>query len=139
MEFMLFILVVFVVYIAAMIGVTNFTMDRLNACSGLFGAGIVNMFTGFIMYNVMKTIELGGLSPVVLILLYGFLIMGLSGIVMIAVDLLNAINQLSSWVSRMNEKKSAVQDGSSFTGKAPSAQQGKIPTWKRIQMEQEGK
>ena len=60
--------------------------------------------------------------------LFVFLTMDLSGAVMVAVDLLKAVNKLSGYVFRVDAKKPAVQNGTDGSGK--------IPACKRIQMEQ---
>ena len=136
--------------------VTRFTLDHCGARSGLFGAGIVTMFMGFILHSIIAPAADGILSDdsgfvvLYLIFYYGFLIMGLSGIVMIAVDLLKGINEMSSFVSRTFEKMDAGQNytkgrmpagqkENDLTEKSAPAPQGHIPAWKRIQMEQEGK
>jgi hypothetical protein len=110
---------------------------------------------GFIMYSILPPAaeviwNASDLGVFYLIIYYGFLIMGLSGIVMIAVDLLKGINEMSSFASRTFERKDAGQNytkgripagqkENDLTEKSAPAPQGHIPTWKRIQMEQEGK
>ena len=95
------------IYVVAIYIVTKITLDKLGARSGLFGAGIVTMFTGFIWNKIVEySALLDGYwyfedgELMYFVLFYGFLIMGLSGIVMIAVDLLKAINELRAWVAK---------------------------------------
>jgi hypothetical protein len=138
MEFLLFNFGILAVYITAVYVAAKLAVDKLNARSGLFGAGIVTMFTGFIMHNI---IEWSGdrywnyvnddLPFMYYALLYGFLIMGMIGIVMIAVDLLKAVNDLGGYVSRVDEKQSAIQTA--------VVDPKEMPAWKRVQMEQEEK
>jgi hypothetical protein len=156
MELLLGFFALLCTYIVAVYFVTRFTLDHCGARSGLFGAGIVTMFMGFILHSIIAPAADGILSDdsgfvvLYLIFYYGFLIMGLSGIVMIAVDLLKGINEMSSFASRTFERKDAGQNytkgrmpagqkENDRTEKSAPAPQGHIPAWKRIQMEQEGK
>ena len=156
MELFLGLFALLCIYIVAVYFVTRFTLDHCGARSGLFGAGIVTMFMGFILHSINAPAadeilnDSSGFVVFYLIFYYGFLIMGLSGIVMIAVDLLKGINEMSSFASRTFERKDAGQNytkgrmpagqkENDLTEKAAPAPQGHIPAWKRIQMEQEGK
>ena len=155
MELLLGFFALLCIYIVAVYFVTRFTLDHCGARSGLFGVGIVTMFMGFIMCSILPPAaeviwNASDLGVFYLIIYYGFLIMGLSGIVMIAVDLLKGINEMSSFASRTFERKDAGQNytkgripagqkETDLTEKSAPAPQGHIPAWKRIQMEQEGK
>ena len=156
MELLLGFFALLCIYIVAVYFVTRFTLDHCGARSGLFGAGIVTMFMGFILHSIIAPAadeilnDSSGFVVFYLIFYYGFLIMGLSGIVMIAVDLLKGINEMSSFASRTFERKDAEQNytkgripagqkETDLTEKSAPAPQGHIPAWKRIQMEQEGK
>lgn len=135
MEFLIILIAPLIIYVIAMFVVTNITVDKLGARSGLFGSGIVTMFMGFIMHNLTKEhyryYGRFDLTPMYYVLCYGFLIMGLTGIVMIAVDLLKAVNELSDYASRVDEKQSALQKN--------LCSSEKIPTWKRVQADQQEK
>ena len=132
---------VLVVYFTAVFLTVEYTVDKLGARSGLFGAGLVNIVIGFAMYAIVSKfgILVGEFGESVFwydtpdvfyyVPLFVFLAMGLSGTVMVAVDLLKAVNELSGYVSRVDAKKPAVQNDADGSGK--------IPAWKRIQMEQE--
>jgi hypothetical protein len=132
------IIVTLCLYVAAVYVVSKLSVDKLDARSGLFGAGIVTMFTGFVLHNIVEwsadkywNYVNDDLPFLYYALLYGFLIVGLLGVVMIAVDLLKAINELSGYVSRVDAKNCTVHNGIDSSDK--------IPAWKRIQMEKEKK
>ena len=121
------------VYLAAVYLLSKITVEKLNARSGLFGAGIVTMFAGFVLHHLMEyTAGLeywytgSDLSPLYFVLVYGFLIMGLSGILMIAMDLLKGINELKDRLSSVEEKASKVISNEKQA-------YGKIPAWKQIE------
>lgn len=143
-EVLFWIIVVPVVYIAAVFVVARFTVDKLQARTGLFGAGLVTMFMGFLLHKIVEyTAAVGGywygwqgeLSLLYYVLLFGFLIMGLSGVVMVAVDLLKAVNERRGVVAQEKEQQSVAPNVPSIPEKSPPAPQGHIPTWKRVQME----
>ncbi len=134
------IIIVPLVYIVAVYVVSKLTVEKLNARSGLFGAGIVTMSMGFILHELVDFFESFGywyagsgwydLLPSYYILSYGFLIMGLCGVVMIAVDLLKMINDLQGWVGRVDDKASKA-------GPEEKHSYEKVPAWKRISEDEE--
>lgn len=137
MEFLFFCLIIAIIYFAALFAVIKVTVDKLNAYSAMLGAGVVNMFAGFILHVVVKLSGTEGYwnggkyleyPAMYYVLLFGFLIMGLSGVVMIAVDLMHAIREVRSSCEAALEKKAE---------KPSPVQQEKIPAWKQIQMDNE--
>lgn len=109
MELLALIFFALVTYIAAVYIAVKLTIDKLGARSGLFGVGIATMFAGFIWSKLVEYSAIDGwfwytedgrLPVMYFVLLYGFMIMGFSGIVMIAVDLLKAINEMRAWVAK---------------------------------------
>ena len=63
------------------------------------------------------------------IMRFGSLILGISGIVMVAVDLLKTVAAMGEYISSVDDKVKKNADSS-----VPSKQE---PTWKRIQMDDE--
>ena len=136
MEILFAISVTAIVYFVALYFVSKLTVDKWGARSGLFGGGIVNIVMGFVLHKIVEYSAIvsgywfdwkGELSLLYYVLLYGFLLMGISGVVMIAVDRVKGINELSSSVNYKLESRNSDQ----------SIKQKEIPAWKRIQMEQE--
>lgn len=144
MEIMFWILVYIVVYFVALYFAVKYTVDKLGARSGLFGGGLVTMFMGFVLHKIVEyTAAVGGywynwegeLPILYYLIVFGGLFMGLGGVAMVAVDLLKAVNE-----SRGSAASKYAQSASGTVGsceKIQPAQQGKIPTWKQIEMEQE--
>lgn len=134
MELWIGIAAAFVAYIVALYAVGKISLEKWGAKSGLFSAGIVTMFFGFIMHAVVMYSQTLGYwhrnteseHPVALYfaVCYGLLVMGLGGITMMGVGLLKTIG--------------ASGKGAPCAEVAKPAQE-KIPTWKRVQMEQESK
>ncbi len=121
-------------YIVACYCAIKQTVDEMGARSAMFGAGIVNVLVGFGMQKLVDILRLMDVArspysdtPVIyLILSFGFLILGISGVIMIAVDLLLMI-----------EERTSGGRSEQYKGTPPApAQQEEIPTWKRIQMEE---
>ena len=121
-------------YAAACYCAIKLTVNQMGARSAMFGAGIANLLVGFGMQKFVDILRLMDVArypysdtPVIyLILSFGFLILGISGVIMIAVDLLLMIKERTS--DDLPEQ---------YKGTPPvPAQQEKIPTWKRIQMEE---
>lgn len=125
-------------YAAACYCAIKLTVDEMGARSAMFGAGIANMLVGFVMQKLVDILRLidaarypySDTHVLYWILSFGFLILGISGVIMIAVDLLLMIKE--RYDSSTSGGKSERYEGAS---PAP-AQQDKIPTWKRIQMEE---
>lgn len=144
-EILFGLVVVAVVYFVATYMAVKYTVDKLGARSGLFGVGLVSVVVGFILYTYVgefgfaKGYEYWYEYPSMLyyVARFGFLCLGLGGIVMVAVDLLKAVNELGSYVSRTNEKLSGTQSVPGASAKSHPTVQENVPTWKRIQMEQE--
>ena len=106
MELIFIICFALVTYIVGVYIAVKQTEDKLGARSGLFGAGIVTMFVGFIWSKLVEHLAFAGwfwFDDILLyyVMVYGFMIMGLSGIVMIAVDLLKAINEMSERMAQL--------------------------------------
>lgn len=133
MELWIGIAAAFVAYIVALYAVGKISLEKWGAKSGLFSAGIVTMFFGFIMHAVVMYSQTLGYwhgnteseHPVVLyfVVCYGLLVMGLGGITMMGVGLLKTVNA----------------SGAKSCEKEAIPAQENIPTWKRVQMEQESK
>ena len=122
MEIMFGIILALIAYFVALYAAVRITVDKLGARSGLFGTGMATMFAGFLWHKLVEDSavnggywynEYGQLSLLYYVLFFGFLVMGLSGIVMMAVDILKAVNELTAWTVKKD-----------------------IPTWKQIQTEQ---
>ena len=62
MELLLGFFALLCTYIVAVYFVTRFTLDHCGARSGLFGAGIVTMFMGFILHSIIAPAADGILS-----------------------------------------------------------------------------
>ena len=120
-------------YAAACYCAIKLTVNQMGARSAMFGAGIANLLVGFGMQKFVDILRLmdvarypySGTPVIYLILSFGFLILGISGVIMIAVDLLLMIKERTSGGRSEREGTPPVP-----------AQQEKIPTWKRIQMEE---
>lgn len=138
-ELLFWLLVVLGVYITVVSLTVRLTMNRWEARSGLVGVGLVNIVVGFLLDRLVTMHSCGypdnGSEGIFYVANYAFLIMGISGIVMVAVDLLRSLQDLRNYVSRINEKKSSADAQKTAEMRAP-ASQGNIPTWKRIELEQ---
>lgn len=136
---MLFILIaVIAAYLVGVYIVTKYSMEKLGARSPLFGNGLVNIVIGFSVSAVASEVGLAvgydywNEAPSVLYYLarFGFLILGISGIVMVAIDLLRVLVDLDDHVARAEDKIRKSEN-------TPSEQPKSIPTWKRIQKDNE--
>ena len=108
LQILLCLIGVFVVYLVAVHAVVKYTMDKMRAETGMFGVGLVNIVAGFLLYDVVD-LFIGfylddSSSLLYLVLRYGFLILGISGIIMVAVDLLRTIQGLGGYISRVEDK-----------------------------------
>lgn len=136
MEMLFWFIIVLAVYITAVIVAVHFTVDKWKARSGLFGVGLVHIVMGFLLdrlvtmrfYDYWDYESMG----IYYVANYAFLIMGISGIVMVAVDLLKSVKDLRSYVSRENEKQSSPGADQKTAESRSAAPQGNIPTWKRM-------
>ena len=148
---------VFVVYLVAVHAVVKYTMDKMGAGTGMLGAGLVNIVAGFLLHDVVDLFigfYLYDLpSLLYLVFRFGFLILGISGIIMVAVDLLRTIQGMGGYISRVEDKikKSNHTSDTEKRTELPAweriqmdsenvsaaAKQKEIPTWKRIQMDNE--
>ena len=116
--------------------------DKVGARSRLFALGLANTVTGFLMDRVATAIGYRvslhlGLWMFVYMSHYGFMILGLSGIVILAIYLTKAFNELHNFVMRSNEKPAAPKSTPDAQVPSHPAPQGYTPTWKRIQAEEE--
>lgn len=120
-------------YVAALFLAEWYTVKKLGARSGLFGTGLVTMFTGFIWHKLMEAwiIEYLGwrweqseLDVMARVLYDATLIMGLCGIAMMAVDLVKGYKELRDKIAAINEKMYASPE------EKPAYE--KVPAWKRM-------
>lgn len=132
MKLLIGLIALFVAYVVAIYVVSKISVEKWGAKSGLFGAGIATMFMGFILHAVVVYSETLGywhtgsddVPLLYFVVSYGLLVMGLSGITMMAVGLLKTI--------------CASGKGAPCAEGAKPAQEN-IPAWKRVEMEQESK
>jgi hypothetical protein len=131
-------IVAIVIYIVAMLWAENYAINKLGARSGLFGAGLVTMFTGFIWSKQLEMSFLiegywdngdGTLPVLYYILFYSFFVMGLAGIAMVAVDLLMVVKESKAKLDAVKEKV--------FAPSGEETVYEKMPAWKRVQEETE--
>lgn len=138
----------FLFMIAMVIGVYGVSLfvfwqigDKVGARSRLFAVGLANTVTGFILDGVVDWEEYIWFSfeqyLFVNVMHYVFLILGLSGIVILAIELTKSINELSGFVMRSNEKPVAPKSTPDTQVPSHPAPQGYTPTWKRLQTEEE--
>lgn len=129
MEVMLVILACLAVYCIAVYAVVHVTVDKLGARSGLFGAGLVTMFMGYLW-----TRHLGGLLAELFwytdagafamrILYFIAWIMVPIGVTMVAVDLLKAINETRAALMKTDQDLSVVKKKKCSDEEVPSWQQ----------------
>ena len=115
--------------------------DKVGARSRLFALGLANTVTGFIMERAANWDEYSWFSfehyLFVSVIRYVFLILGLSGIVILAIYLTKAFNELHNFVMRSNEKPAAPKSTPDAQVASHPTPQGYTPTWKRIQAEEE--
>ena len=135
-EMICILIVAFVLYLVAVFVVAKRTVEKLGAPSGRFGVGLVNIVTGFLLHDVIDMFTYAyywNEEPSLLYLAFrfGLLILGISGIIMVAVDLLQTVRDMGGYISRVDEK---LQKS---TTTAEAAKQKEIPAWKRIQMDNE--
>ncbi len=140
-------LAVAVVYLVALYIAVKNTVDKMGARSALFGAGLVNIVMGSLLYAAIGEIGFAegydywydGPSMCYYVARFAFLVMALSGVVMVAVDLLKTIRNLQSSVVDVKEKQAGKNEDAKVqpSPKLQSAAKGDIPTWKRIEMEQD--
>jgi hypothetical protein len=144
MEMIFAVLVVVIVYIAALHTVVKYTVDKLGARSALFGAGLVHFVLGGLLYAVIGEIGFAvgydywyDRPSIAYYVVRGlFLAMKLSGVVMVAVDLLKAVASQQETI--VDVKKHQADRNENDTSFMPQSGAKKtVPTWKRIQMEQD--
>ena len=104
MEIVFYILLALLGYVLTMYFAVKITKEKLGARSALFGIGVASMFTGFLWNKVLMEIAIDDFiywwyraEPLYYVLSFGSLILGISGIVMMAVDILKAIDELTAW------------------------------------------
>ena len=131
MELFLILFIIVVAYIVAAAVVAKHTTEKLQAHSGLFGVGIVSIVFGFVLYACFFQVD----SWLLFFIRLGFLILGIGGIIMVAIDLLKAIGDIGDYLSREDDK--IRKNVNTPETKAPAAQPESLPTWKRIQMDAE--
>ena len=138
------VLVVIVVYFVALHTVVKYTVDKLGARSALFGCGLVHFVLGGLLYAVIGEIGFAvgydywyDRPSIGYYVVRGlFLAMKLSGVVMVAVDLLKAIASQQGTIADV--KKQQADRNENYTSSMPqSGAKETVPTWKRIQMEQD--
>lgn len=102
-------MIAFVAYLAIAYVAVKLTTDKLFAHSSAFGLGIANLLVGFVgHYIAVDELTYHGYymeeytSPWYYVICFGLLVLGLSGIVLMAVDLLRGINAVAR--SALGEK-----------------------------------
>ncbi len=91
--------------VAAYVAV-KLTMEKLGARSSLFGIGMATMFGGFIWNMILRDMVIGEKyweRSLAYYISWICLIIGLAGIVMMAVDIIKAVNELTAWTVKKND------------------------------------
>lgn len=121
MEIMFYISLALLGYAFVMYYAVKITKEKLGARSALFGIGVASMFAGFVWNKVLTEFAIDDRlyrwfrsETLHDVLSYGSLILGLSGIVMMAVDILKAIDELTAWTVKKD-----------------------TPVWKQIQVDRQ--
>lgn len=143
----LFMIVMAIGVYAALLFVFWHIGDKVGARSRMFAVGLANTVTGFLLdrvvimccdfrifYNVRFDEDLFALVTHSM-----FLILVLSGIIILAIELTKAFNELHSILLRSGEKSAPPKSTPGSSVQSHPEPQGHIPMWKRIQMEQEEK
>lgn len=98
MNLFLWMLLAVIAWIAAVFVFMHMTQEKLGVRSALHGIGIANVTIGFIWHEMLEKKIMEGMHgiwdiPKITGTLSFFLVMGVAGIIMIAMDVLKAIHE----------------------------------------------